>query len=151
MRRGAARDQSRGRPGSEKSDLLLARAVTLAVGIGAIAFALTIDSLIDILILAYTYWAPVMVPPLAATILGIRRSTGAFLAAAAAGAATALAWNMMLGKPADVEGFVVGALANAAVLAAARAWRARAPAGRRTPRLLQPSTSRPPSGGPAGP
>ena len=133
----------RSRPGSETSDLLLARAVTLAVGIGAIAFALTIDSLIDILILAYTYWAPVMVPPLAMTILGVRRSTGAFLAAAAAGAATALAWNVLLAKPADVEGFVVGALVNATVLAAARAWR--------TPRLLQPSTSRPPSGGLTGP
>jgi len=100
--------------------LLMARVVTLVVGIGAVVFALTIESLLDILLIAYTCWAPVMVVPLAATIFGVRRSIRAFVAAAVAGVVTAFAWNLLLGKPAEIEGFVVGVLVNGAIFMLAR-------------------------------
>ncbi len=109
----------RAKPLAEAHTLRLARLVTLAVGVASVAFAMTIESLLDILIVAYTYWAPVMVVPLAATILGVRRSTTAFVAAAAGGVVTAVVWNMLLDKPAEIEGFVVGALINGLIFAAA--------------------------------
>lgn len=113
----------RSKPLAEELNLRLARFATLIVGVGSVAFALTIESLLDILMLAYTYWAPVMVVPLAATILGVRRSTEVFLVAAAGGVLTALAWNTVLDKPADIEGFVVGALINCLIFAAAGRYR----------------------------
>ena len=105
---------------SQAKTLLLARLVTLVVGVVAVVFALTIESLLDIFLLAYTYWAPVMVVPLAATILGVRRSTAVFVAAAVAGALTAFAWNLLLGNPAEIEGFVVGVLVNGTIFIMAR-------------------------------
>ncbi len=110
----------RPKPISQADTLLLARLVTLVVGVGAVVFALTIESLLDILLLAYTYWAPVMVVPLAATILGVRRSTGVFVGAALAGVSATFAWNLLLGKPAEIEGFVVGALVNGIVFMSVR-------------------------------
>ena len=103
------------KPIAKDRTLLLARAVTLIVGVSAVVFALAIESLLDILLFAYTYWAPVMAIPLAATILGIRRSTAVFVAAVVAGVITAFAWNLLLGKPAGIEGFVIGVLVNGAV------------------------------------
>ncbi|MEM9684933.1 MAG: sodium:solute symporter family protein [Pseudomonadota bacterium] len=108
------------KPLAQKDTLLLARLVTLVVGVGAVVFALATESLLDILLLAYTYWAPVMVVPLAATILGVRRTATTFVLAAVAGAGTAFVWNLLLGKPGDVEGFVVGALLNGVVFMLAR-------------------------------
>lgn len=100
---------------SERGVLRLARFSTLSIGIGAVAFALTVESLLDILLLAYTYWAPVMVIPLAATILGLKRSVGGFVFAAVAGILATVVWNIFLQKPAEIEGFVVGALVNGVV------------------------------------
>lgn len=118
----------RATPLAETAAFRLARLVTLAVGLLSVAFALTIESLLDILIFAYTYWAPVMVVPLAATILGVRRSARVFLAAAMAGFFAALAWNVLLDKPAHIEGFVIGALVNLAIFATAGWHRRRAAA-----------------------
>lgn len=109
----------RSKPLGEIAVLRLARLATLSVGVASVAFALTIASLLDILMLAYTYWAPVMVVPLAATILGVRRSTAVFLAAAGGGVLTAFAWNSFLDKPAEIEGFVIGALINLMIFSAA--------------------------------
>ncbi|MEM7123413.1 MAG: sodium:solute symporter family protein [Pseudomonadota bacterium] len=98
--------------------LRLAKAVTLIVGLLSVGFALTIESLLDILIFAYTYWAPVIVVPLAATILGYPKSTRCFVAGAIGGFITALLWNQLLGKPLLIEGFVIGALVNVALFVA---------------------------------
>lgn len=97
---------------SDKSYLLLARAATLAVGVLSIVFALTIESILDILIFGYNYWAPVILVPLIATTLGFRKGPRSFVVAAAVGFAAAIVWNNVLGKPAQIEGLVVGALAN---------------------------------------
>ena len=103
------------RHASDRTYLQMARGVTLAVGLLSIVVALTIQSLLDILIFAYTYWAPVIVVPLAATVLGFRKGTVAFVAGAAGGVVTAFLWNQVLGKPLLIEGFVVGVLVNLAI------------------------------------
>jgi len=99
----------------QRRALYLAKATTLTVGLLAMAFAMLIESLLDILIFAYTYWAPVILVPLAAVILGYRKSMRTFIVAAAVGFVTAVLWNTLFLKPFQVEGFVVGVLFNLAV------------------------------------
>lgn len=103
---------------SERACLIIAEVATFTIGFLSVVFALTIDSIIDILIYAYTYWAPVVIVPLVATVLGYRAGLPAFVAAVLAGGATALVWNEILGKPGLIEGLVVGVFANLIVFVA---------------------------------
>ena len=104
----------RSAPLSTAASLRLARLSTLAIGLLSVGFALSIASILDILIYAYTYWAPVVVVPLVATILGWRKGPAAFLASATIGLAGAIVWNDVLSRPAEIEGIIIGVLANLA-------------------------------------
>ena len=64
------------------------------------------------LIAVWYYWAPVIVVPLVATVLGCPRSTRNFVAGATAGFVTAMIWNDIFDKPLMIEGLVVGTVAN---------------------------------------
>jgi SSS family solute:Na+ symporter len=92
--------------------LTIAKVATLVVGVLSVVFAMTIESVIDILIYAYTYWAPVILVPLIATVLGFRKGPRTFCVAAAAGLVAALVWNEWLDQPGGIEGLVIGVLAN---------------------------------------
>ncbi|WP_208978427.1 sodium:solute symporter family protein [Pseudovibrio denitrificans] len=56
----------------EENLLFVAKLVTLVVGLLSIVFAVSIESILDILIYAYNYWAPIVLVPLVAAIYGIR-------------------------------------------------------------------------------
>jgi SSS family solute:Na+ symporter len=99
-------------PLSEKGELFLAKMVNLLVGIFAVIFAIKIPSVLDILIYAYNFWAPTIVVPLAAVLLGVRVTKTGFLAGALAGAAGALIWNNLLERPAGIEGLAIGVFCN---------------------------------------
>lgn len=105
-------------PLSARAGLRLARIATLVIGLASVGFALSIASILDILIYAYTYWAPVVVVPLVATVLGWKKGPAAFLAAASVGLVCAVVWNDVLNKPEGIEGIIVGVLANLIVFAA---------------------------------
>lgn len=107
----------RHRPLDEKASLKLARIATLVIGLLSVGFAVSIASILDILIYAYTYWAPVVLVPLVATILGWRKGPAAFVSAAFVGLVVAVVWNDVLGRPADIEGIILGVLANFACFA----------------------------------
>jgi SSS family solute:Na+ symporter len=95
-----------------KQELRYARMITLFVGTLSVVFALSIESVIDILIYAYNFWAPTILVPLACAILGFYVSTKRFVLGAAAGIISAIAWNALLGSPMHIDGLVVGAFAN---------------------------------------
>lgn len=97
------------------TELKLARLITLGVGILSILFAVSIESLLDILIYAYNFWAPTVLVPLAAAILGFRATRRRFVAGAMAGILAALAWNNLLAAPFGIDGLVVGCLSNLAL------------------------------------
>jgi len=99
-------------PLSERQELFWAKFTNGLVGIMAVIFAVKISSILDILIYAYNFWAPVIVVPLAAVLLGVRVTPVAFLAGAMAGAGGSLVWNYLLKTPAGIEGLVVGVLCN---------------------------------------
>lgn len=101
-----------GKPMKPASELLVARIVTLLTGVLSILFALSIESVLDILIYAYGFWAPTVVPPLCVAILGFRATPGRFAGGAAAGISAALVWNSLLHTPFGVDGLVVGSITN---------------------------------------
>ncbi|MBN2312543.1 MAG: sodium:solute symporter family protein [Sedimentisphaerales bacterium] len=96
----------------ERHELFLAKFINGFVGILAIIFAIKIPSVLDILIYAYNFWAPIIVVPLGAVLLGARVTKAGFLAGILAGAVGALIWNYVLKMPAGVEGLVVGVFCN---------------------------------------
>jgi SSS family solute:Na+ symporter len=97
---------------SERQELLLAKLTNCFVGILAVIFAIKIRSVLDILIYAYNFWAPVILVPLAAVLLGFRVTKVGFLAGTLAGVAGVLIWNRLLKSPMGVEGLVIGVLCN---------------------------------------
>lgn len=80
--------------------------------------ALLLPDVFSILVLAYSFWCPLILVPLAAAFLGIKSNGRAFRYALLAGLVSTLLWNYALGKPWDVDGAVVGMLCNLVVFAA---------------------------------
>ncbi len=105
----------RGTPLSEKAQLNLAKMANLITGLLAIVFAVSIESILGILMYAYNFWAPVILPPLALAFFGFRAKAGVFITAAVAGIAGTLVWNTVLDAPAGVDGLIVGVACNAVV------------------------------------
>ena len=99
-------------PQSANSALKTARLITLVVGVLAVVFAVSIESVLGILIYSYNFWAPIVLIPLACAIMGMPVSRIRFGAGAAAGIAGVLIWSYLLGKPWEIDGLVVGVLAN---------------------------------------
>lgn len=97
---------------SEKSEVLMARSITLVVGIMAVIFALSIESVLDILIYSYNFWAPIILIPLSMAIMQKNVSKTKFLSGAAAGIAALFIWNYVLNSPWGIHGIVIGVFAN---------------------------------------
>jgi len=97
---------------SERQELLLAKLTNCFVGVLAVIFAIKISSVLDILIYAYNFWAPVILVPLAAVLLGFRVTKAGFLAGTVAGVAGVLIWIGLLKSPVGVNGLVIGVFCN---------------------------------------
>lgn len=98
-----------------KDGLFTARMATLFTGSLAMLFAIKIKSILDILIYAYNFWAPIIMIPLAATLLGVRATTRTFLSGAIAGVLGVFIWNQLLGKPGGFDGLIIGVFCNIVV------------------------------------
>ena len=99
-------------PLSKGRELFFAKFTNCLVGVLAIIFAIKISSILDILIYAYNFWAPVIVVPLAAVLLGFRVTRTAFLAGTIAGVIGALTWNSVLRTQTGINGLAIGVLCN---------------------------------------
>lgn len=98
-----------------KRELWTAKIVTLAVGLLAVIFAISIQSVLDILIFAYNFWAPIILVPLLGTLLGVRANIWSFLGGAIAGLLGVLIWNVTLGEQTGVDGLIIGVFCNTVV------------------------------------
>ncbi|MHC5075894.1 MAG: sodium:solute symporter family protein [Planctomycetota bacterium] len=99
-------------PFSERQELFLAKFTNCIVGIFAVIFAIKIQSILDILIYAYNFWAPVILVPLAAVFLGVRVTKAGFLAGTVVGVSGMLIWNGMLRSSVGMDGLVIGTVCN---------------------------------------
>lgn len=95
--------------------LRLLRYVNLLTGAAAVAMAFWLPGIFRILRIAYSFWCPVMLPPLAAAFRGVRVRRRVFYAAVLTGAAVALVWELALGRPLAIDGSVMGLLANTVI------------------------------------
>jgi SSS family solute:Na+ symporter len=97
---------------TKEKGLLWARLATLVTGTLAIIIATRINSLLDILLFAYNFWSPIILVPLAATLLGVKSTPLAFIAGATAGIVSVFGWNQLLGAPGGFDGLLIGIFAN---------------------------------------
>lgn len=95
---------------TEEQSLRMARWTNLLTGGLALIFALSIPNVLDILIAAYDFWAPTILVPLAAVLLGFRVAPGSFYAAVIPGVIGTLAWDRLFDRPWGVQGFLIGTL-----------------------------------------
>jgi len=70
---------------SERAQLKLAKVANLAVGIFSVVFAIKIESILEILIYAYNFWAPIILVPLVSAIVGVKVHANNFIAGALGG------------------------------------------------------------------
>lgn len=103
---------------SDRAGLRVMKLTTLLVGVAAVGFALKIENVLDILLFAYNFWAPVVLVPLVAVLLGLKASPRTFFTGAASGVVALSVWNWALKAPYGIDGLVVGVLANFIVFAA---------------------------------
>jgi len=97
---------------SPKKELFLARTTNVLVGVVAVVFAVSIPNILDILIFAYNFWAPTILVPLAAALLGFRTSKTAFATGVTLGVIGTVAWKYGLGDPKGFDGLVFGIFCN---------------------------------------
>ncbi|MBO8191093.1 sodium:solute symporter family protein [Streptomyces oryzae] len=90
----------------------LERALSVLVGVVAIAFAVSVPSIVDALLYAYGVWAPTVIIPLLAAVLFKSRNKAAGLAAMAAGGTVMAVWTWVLDEPYGVTGLVAGVTTN---------------------------------------
>ncbi|MHC4241483.1 MAG: sodium:solute symporter family protein [Planctomycetota bacterium] len=100
------------KPLTEGHELLLAKLTNCFVGVLAVIFAVKISSILDILIYAYNFWAPIILVPLAAVFLGVRVTKAGFFSGTIAGAVGVLIWNGLLKSPMGISGLVIGVFCN---------------------------------------
>ncbi|MFO7569801.1 MAG: sodium:solute symporter family protein [Smithellaceae bacterium] len=97
-------------PLTDRQALNIARLTNLITGGVALLFAFMIPNVLDILIAAYDYWAPTVLVPLVAVLLGKKAIKASFYAAVVAGTTTTLIWDKLLGSPYGIQGFLMGTL-----------------------------------------
>ncbi len=97
---------------SDKGELRWLRATNFLTGLTAVVVALFIPNVFDILMLAYSCWSPLIVPPLVAAMLGVKSDRRAFFGALFAGLFTTLCWDHLLKQPGMITGTTVGIFAN---------------------------------------
>ncbi len=97
---------------SDKAQLRTLRTVNFATGVTAMVLSFLLPNVFDILLLAYSFWSPVILVPLAAALLGITVGKNTFYGCMAGGLVTCLVWNTLLARPYGVDGAAIGLAVN---------------------------------------
>lgn len=93
-------------------ELFLAKVTTVIVGVLSIIFAISIESILEILIYAYNFWAPTILIPLLFALLGKEVSKESFFYGALFGIVSSALWNYSLNSPYGVDGLIIGVCFN---------------------------------------
>ncbi len=95
-------------------ELVLAKVLSLFLGLGAVVLALKISNVLDILRFAYNFWAPVMLVPLIATFIGLKPKMISFVMGAFGGVLAIAISFIVNGKAVlfGVDAVVVGFFTN---------------------------------------
>lgn len=99
----------------DKTQLRLLRLINVGTGIAGILLAFAVPDIMDILMLAYTFWCPLILVPLAAAFLGVESNGRAFRYALLTGLVLTVVWKFLLHNPLEIDGSIVGLLGNLGV------------------------------------
>lgn len=97
---------------TDKRQLQLLRGSNFLTGAIAVALALLTPDLFRILEISYTFWCPLMVPPLVMALRGKTPPPAAFYGGCAAGFTVVCLWDFVLSRPFQIGGAPLGMLAN---------------------------------------
>lgn len=104
------------KPFSKRSDskyfLKMARISTVIVGVIALTFALLIENVLDILLIAYNFWSPIILVPLVACIFNIKANKRDFFIGVACGILGSIIWGYCLNSPLMISPILLGIIAN---------------------------------------
>lgn len=93
------------KPGlSDRAQLLWLRGINVATGLAAVCLTFVVPDVFEILVLAYSFWSPLILVPLAAALLGVKSNGRAFRYALLAGWSPPSCGIMDLGNPGDLKG-----------------------------------------------
>lgn len=92
--------------------LNIAKIANIAVGVFAVVFALRIESILEILIYSYNFWAPVILVPLVSAILGLKVKAGNFTAGLAGGLVAYALSAFYLSRFLAIDNMIFGVAGN---------------------------------------
>ena len=98
-----------------KDELLLARVMSLLIGIFSIIFSLINSNILELLVLSYSFYMPIVSVPFIMALLGFRSTEKSVLLGMSAGIITVLVWDYLL-KITIVNSVPIGMLANLIIL-----------------------------------
>ncbi|PCJ24482.1 MAG: hypothetical protein COA94_07290, partial [Rickettsiales bacterium] len=78
-----------------KKEMFVSRSFSFALGIGGIALSLSESDLLAIMLLASSFYYPIITPPFLLSVFGFRSSAKAVLIGIAAGFATTVIWKIL--------------------------------------------------------
>jgi Na+/proline symporter len=96
-----------------KESIIIARMLSIVLGIAALILALGTTDLLDLLLLSASFYMPIISVPLLLAIFGFRSSTRAVLIGMSAGFITVLFWDKLLGHT-GINNIIPAILANVA-------------------------------------
>jgi SSS family solute:Na+ symporter len=97
---------------THETEIQWTRIATLCVGVGGIIFSIKQTSALDVLLMAYNFWTPVIVVPLISGLLGYRAPAQAFWMGSLAGIIGTVLWNTYVESGVQIEGALIGIMAN---------------------------------------
>ncbi len=96
---------------SPEKELKIARAMNFALGALAVVLATRSASIMELLIYAYQFWAPMIIVPLVGALLRKRVNVRQFYFGAGAGFLASFLWQA-LGSPVGIDTVIIGVAAN---------------------------------------
>lgn len=100
----------------DKKLMTIAKFVTIGIGLLSVIFALGSDNALDILLLSYDMWSPILLIPLLAAIFGVRATALHFMLAGISGFIASMAWHsVMLTHVGLMNSVIFGILVNLVV------------------------------------
>ena len=94
-----------------KDELTASRITSFAITILALLLALSGDSLLNLIILAYSFYVPVVSIPFVMAVLGFRTSTKSVLISMAVGFTTVISWKTFISND-SIDGMIPAMVAN---------------------------------------
>ena len=98
---------------SDKNELLLTQLSTFVIGVMATIISLNFKTILDIILFSLNFWAPIMIVPLSAALMGINAGARSFYVGACSGVSMFLFWHFLIEPIVDVDSLFPSILANA--------------------------------------